>query len=299
MELKQLRYVTAVAKWNSFSKAAAVLDITQPSLSQHIHKIEQEFDLTIFERTTRLVTVTSEGKRFIAAAEKLLEQVDAFEKAFRNKLNYGLLRVGIIPSVSRWKLRELIPAFCLAYPDIEIEPVEAQGKSLTELLLNLKIDVAISDYGLSDSDERIESLPLFDDILTLIADDRRPIGVNDSVSLSDLRDEKFIFANDENGVHSILNNAFNIAGYKPCQITQCSQIDTVLELVRNQVGVAFFTKKLIEAIKPERIAVLRLIQPIHKPVFLYSLKKQRLKPEIVTFKQFASGWIKENIADAF
>lgn len=299
MELKQLRYVLAVAKWNSFSKAASVLDITQPSLSQHIYKIEHEFNITIFERTTRLMTVTSEGKRFIAAAEKLLEQIDDFEKTFRNKLSYGLLRAGIIPSIPRWKLRELIPAFCLAHPNIEIEPVEAQGKSLIELLLSLKIDIAISDYGLSDYDERIESTPLFDDILTLIVSDQRSLGHNQRVSLSDLKNEKFIFANEENGVHSILNKAFESAGYKPQQISQCSQIDTVLELVRNQVGVAFFTKKLIDAINPPGITALSLDVPLHKPIFIHTLKKQRLKPEVVAFKHFTSQWIKENIGDAF
>lgn len=295
MELKQLRYVIEVAKWNSFNKAASVLGITQPSLSLHVNKIEQEFGINIFERTTRKIILTSEGQIFISAAEKLLQQADAFQKMFRNKMDYGLLRVGIIPSITRWKLRELIPAFCKAYPNIEIEPVEMQAKNLCDLLLNLKVDITISDIAPERHGERVDNAPLFKDIMTIITSQQHPLANRDVISLNELKDDKFIIAGDESGVHSILNEAFENAGYKPNQVSQCSQIDTVLELVRNQVGIAFFSKFLIGSSIVDGISVLPLKESIHKTTYLYMLKKQSSKPEIKIFKQFAVEWIRDNI----
>lgn len=297
MELKQLRYALEVAKWNSFNKAASVLGITQPALSQHIGKIEHEFGIHIFERTTRQMTLTSEGEMFITEAEKLLQHADQFEKTFHGQKDYGLLRVGIIPSITRWKLRELIPAFCQAYPDIQIEPVEMQAKNLCDLLLNLKVDVTISDIAPERHGDRVHRIPLLRDYMTIIASNNHPLANSSAVSLDDLKDDKFIFAGEESGVYSILNDAFENVSYKPTLAAQCSQIDTNLELVRNDVGIAFFSKELIGGSIIEGISVIPLKEPIYKTTYLYMLKKQKSKPEITIFSQFVSEWINENLPD--
>lgn len=295
MELKQLRYVLEIAKWNSFNKAASVLGITQPSLSQHVNKIEQEFKINIFERTTRQITLTSEGKKFIDEAEKLLIQADSFQNMFQKKVDYGILRIGMIPSITRWKLRELVPAFCRAYPNIEVDHVEMQAKNLCDLLLNLKVDVTVSDIAPARHGERVEKVPLLNDIMHIITSDQHPLANKKLISLKELKEDKFIFAGDESGVYSILNNAFIEAGYKPHQVSQCSQIDTVLRLVRDQIGIAFFSDKLIESSIIEGISVLPLKEPIRKTTYLYMLKKQKARPEIILFKQFAAEWVKENL----
>ena len=77
MELRQLRYLVALADEQHFTRAAAREHIAQPALSQQIRRLEQEVGLALVERTTRRVTVTEAGKMLVARARRILSEVDA------------------------------------------------------------------------------------------------------------------------------------------------------------------------------------------------------------------------------
>ena len=96
MELRQIRYVLEIAKYHSFSRAAEMLFISQPAISQQVRALEQELHTTLFQRDTHGVALTRDGERFCAAGEQILEQADRLRSSFgaepqrQQRLNLGV-----------------------------------------------------------------------------------------------------------------------------------------------------------------------------------------------------------------
>lgn len=87
MELRVLKYFITVAQEQSFSKAAKVLNVSQPALSKQIKDLEDEYQITLFNRTTRTVSLTEEGRLFKEQAIEILNLVDRSEDYLRNNKN--------------------------------------------------------------------------------------------------------------------------------------------------------------------------------------------------------------------
>ncbi len=93
MTFQQLKYVIAVAKTGSISKAAQELFITQPSLTAQIHEIEKEYNIKIFSRTNKGVIVTPEGEVFLGYARQVLDQVGLLDEKYKNDYTKSLFSI--------------------------------------------------------------------------------------------------------------------------------------------------------------------------------------------------------------
>src|SRR5271163_1239106 len=122
MELHQLRYAVAVARTRNFSRAAEQSNVSQPSLSQQIQKLENELGERLFERTKREARLTPQGEAFIARATKILAEVDAAQRDVSDA--QGLVRsrlaIGILPTIAPYLLPAVVTAFTKKYPGSEI-----------------------------------------------------------------------------------------------------------------------------------------------------------------------------------
>ena len=93
MTFQQLKYIIAVAKAGSISKAANELFIAQPSLTSQIHEVEKEYNIKIFNRTNKGVVVTPEGEMFLSYARQVLDQVDLLDEKYKNNYTKTLFSV--------------------------------------------------------------------------------------------------------------------------------------------------------------------------------------------------------------
>ena len=101
MELRVLKYFITVAREESFSKAAKLLNVSQPALSKQIKDLEDEYKTTLFNRTTRTVSLTEEGRLFKEQAIEILNLVDRSEDYLRNNKKYisGNIHIGCSESI--------------------------------------------------------------------------------------------------------------------------------------------------------------------------------------------------------
>ncbi|HET9215671.1 MAG TPA: LysR family transcriptional regulator, partial [Terriglobia bacterium] len=122
MELRHLRYIVAVAEELHFGRAATRLNISQPPLSLQIRKTEDEFGVKIFNRTKREVRLTEAGKRIVAEAYQVLDQVDRFERVVSqaSEGEIGHLSVGALNGVSEILVKTLA-VFGKRYPGVHID----------------------------------------------------------------------------------------------------------------------------------------------------------------------------------
>lgn len=146
MELQQLRYFCAVARTGSFTRAAEQENITQPSLSEAIRKLETDVGAPLFERLGRSIKLTPQGDRLLPHALQILREVSEARQSVdlaSSKTPAGRLRVGSIPTIMPYFLAPRLNRFLLAHPLVQVELLEDQTARLMERLQEGDLDLAV------------------------------------------------------------------------------------------------------------------------------------------------------------
>jgi len=163
VNLRDLKYLIAVAETEHFGEAAARCYVSQPTLSGQIKKLEQELGVTLFERTNRSVSITPIGAEIVRHAKLILEQADVIKQlaqAQRDPLA-GALRVGAIPTVSPYLIPLILLPLKHRYPQMRLVLSEEITDMLTQRLLEHQIDVAI--LATEAAEPELEVMPLFEE----------------------------------------------------------------------------------------------------------------------------------------
>lgn len=145
MDLKQLHYFVTVVQEGNISKAATKLNLTQPPLSTQIKNLEDELSVTLFERGSRKIELTQEGKILYARALSILELTELSKKELLDYTagNLGTLRIGVISSVVNSFLYNLMPDFHNQYKEIRYDLFEGNTYDQIQKLRNNLIELAI------------------------------------------------------------------------------------------------------------------------------------------------------------
>lgn len=146
MTLTQLRYIVALDTQRSFSKAADYCNVSQPSLSTQVQKLEDELGTMIFDRSKTPIVPTDVGERVLAQARSTLKEMDEIKDIATNAQGEvaGQLRVGIIPSLAIYLIPLFLKTFIEEYPKVTLIFSEATRSVLFERLQREEIDIAIA-----------------------------------------------------------------------------------------------------------------------------------------------------------
>ena len=157
MTLQQLRYIIAIDRYRNFAKAAAELDVTQPTLSSLLQKLEDELGVRLFERSNKNVQPTAIGETVIRQAEKILGQTELISETIAELKGEvaGPLSIGIGPSIAPYLIPWFIKKYTDSYPDVKMTVNEMRGDIVIDSLRLGKIDIgiAISGHGTTDVQE--------------------------------------------------------------------------------------------------------------------------------------------------
>ncbi len=161
MNLQQLRYIIAVNRFRNFARAADACNVTQPTLSAMIVKLEEELDLRIFERSNKSVTPTAAGMKIIRQAENVLMEVDRIGEILSEDkgLIGGKLNLSVGPTVAPYILPKFIKHYRKLYPTVDLSIEELKVEFMLDALLRGEIDagIAISD----NMQQGILEIPLY------------------------------------------------------------------------------------------------------------------------------------------
>ncbi|MGE7473481.1 LysR family transcriptional regulator [Bosea sp. NPDC003192] len=151
MDLRQLRYFTAIVEQGSFSKAALKLRVAQPALSQHLRHMEDELGVALLHRGTRGVQPTEAGERLLAKARIILAEFAELRDSVRGEqaAPAGEVRIGLPGTVSEQFSVPLIEATQERYPDVRIRIAEAMSGFVLDWLRKGEVDLAVI-YSTSD-----------------------------------------------------------------------------------------------------------------------------------------------------
>jgi len=186
MNLRDLKYLVAVADTRHFGRAAEQCFVSQPTLSGQIKKLEEELGITLFERTRRSVKITPLGDAITTQARKVLEQADLLWQLAQSHQDplVGPLRMGAIPTLSPYLMPLILKPLRKQYPQIKLVLTEELTETLLTRLGKHEIDAALLATPVEDPD--FDSIPLFDEPFWLVHPRSHPLSEKKKVIQSDL-----------------------------------------------------------------------------------------------------------------
>jgi len=241
MELRHLRYFTAVVECKGYREASRRLHIAQPSISEAVSDLEHELGLKLFLRTHRRARLTPEGEIFYADAIRTLQQAEnailTAKRAAQGKV--GRLSIGFIGSATLSFLPDLIRRYKLEYPNVKLALHDLYPVELDKACDRGEIDVAITrTLSLERSKNRQSRVLLRDPLVAVLPRSRKL--KSKKIRLAALAGERFILFHRQGapGVFDTIVGACRSEGFSPRVENEPNSMQTILSLVEAEEGVA-------------------------------------------------------------
>ena len=259
--LRQLRYLTSLARHRHFGRAAADCAVTQPALSMQVRALEREIGAELVERRPGEIALTDIGLDVAERAELILTATrDLVDFASHRDLLSGRLLLGIIPTLAPYVLPCVLPRLQAKFPALRLEVRETQTKLLVEELSRGELDAVMLALPAEGAD--VETLRLFDDafLLAVPAIDARP--ARSRVGVEDVDQSRLILL--EEG-HCLRDQALAFCATPrrdaPASLGATS-LATVMQMVANGYGVTLLPEVAVETEgRDDRVKLLRFAAP--------------------------------------
>lgn len=244
MDIKHLQYFIEVTNFNSFSRAADHLFITQPTISKMIKNLEEELGVALFDRSRKQVTLTDAGR-------VILEQAKLIDRAFTNLemeldnllgLKKGHIRIGLPPIFDAHNFLQIMGMFHEKYPGITFQIVEDGSKKIEEDVSKNLLDVGV--IVLPTNDDLFDHFPFLEEDLKLILPTSHPLADREEVHLTELENESFILLNRDFVLTDLIISACNSVGFHPATISECSQRSFIEEMVASKLGISLLPESI-------------------------------------------------------
>jgi LysR family transcriptional regulator, transcription activator of glutamate synthase operon len=289
MDLRQLRYLVALAEEGSFTRAAESVHIAQPAVSQQIRRLEEELGIVLVERTTRRVTLTDAGELLVVRARRILGELEAAESELQalSGMYTGHVTIGAMHTMGPVDLSLALALFSERHPNVLFTVREQSSEEMAEMLRVDELDLAFLSVT-----ERIESHGLglhqlvSEELVVLLPRSHR-LGNRKQVVMSELADEPFISFRAGARLRELLFAAGREAHFEPRVRLESNESQRVRRLVSRGLGVAILPRSDAEGPGAD-VAVATLTQPaLRRDITLAWREGRRHAPAAAEFLQLA------------
>jgi LysR family hydrogen peroxide-inducible transcriptional activator len=284
--LRQLRYLTSLARHRHFGRAAEDCAVTQPALSMQVRELEREIGAELVERRPGEIALTDTGLEVAERAERILVATrDLIDFARHRDLLSGPLKLGIIPTLAPYVLPRLLPRLQSRHPRLRLEVRETQTRVLLGELARGELDCVMLALPAEGAD--VDTLKLFDDtfLLAVPATDKQlPRG---RVGVDDVDQRRLILL--EEG-HCLRDQALAFCATARRDVPAglgATSLATVMQMVANGYGVTLVPEVAADVeVRDNRVRLLRFAEP--EPVRTIGLAWRRTSPRRKDFEALAT-----------
>jgi LysR family hydrogen peroxide-inducible transcriptional activator len=280
--LRQLRYLTSLARHRHFGRAAADCAVTQPALSMQVRALEREIGTELVERRPGEIALTDTGLDVAQRAEQILTATrDLVDFARHRDVLSGRLALGIIPTLAPYILPRVLPHLQAKYPQLRLEVRETQTKLLLDELTRGELDAVMLALPADGAD--METLALFDDAFLLAVPAADVLSARYRVGVEDVDQHRLILL--EEG-HCLRDQALAFCATsrrdQPAGLGATS-LATVMQMVANGYGVTLLPEVAVDAeVRDKRVKLLRFSAP--EPARTIGLAWRRTSPRRKDFQ---------------
>jgi len=237
MNLRDLRYLVALADERHFGRAAERCFVSQPTLSAQIRKLEEYLGVSLVERQPRRVKLTPTGEKVVERARRALQEADAIVEIARTDRDplSGALKLALIPTVGPYLLPHVAGALRKALPRLKLMLYEYQTAPLLQKLRDGEIDLGV--IALPMPTEGLETEALYDEPFTLAVPASHPLAERERVRLDDLKDETLLLLEDG---HCLRDHALSVCSrvrVNPEQDYRATSLETLRQMVAAGHGI--------------------------------------------------------------
>lgn len=263
--LQQLRILKAIASEKSFTRAADMLFVSQPSLSKQIKALENRLNISLINRKNNSISLTEGGKLFLDYAERILALCEESCRALNDLKtgDRGNLTVGASQTIGTYLLPRVLALFAQNYPQINIKVQVDSTRVIAKNVMDKEIDIAV--VGGDIPEELQKSLEIEDfvnDELILILPKSHPFALRKQINKEDLYHLNFITLNSNSTIRKLIDNILiqnNIRTKQFHIIMQLNSIEAIKTAVSLGLGAAFISSSAIEKeIELETIKIVRI-----------------------------------------
>ena len=237
VNLRELEYALAVAEHGHFSRAAEACEVSQPTLSGQLRKLEDELGVEIFERDGRTIRTTRVGREILAYARAAVEAVADIERAAQSARDplAGTLRIGVIPTLGPYLLPHLLATARERIPKLPLAIVEEPTALLVRGVQDGDLDAAI--VATTHVAEGLLEIPIFDEPLWLVVPKSHALAKQRSVAIADIDARSLLLLTDG---HCLREQTLELCSAAQRAATdrdlRASSLETLLNLVEAGYG---------------------------------------------------------------
>lgn len=272
VELRHLRYFRAVAEAGSFTRAAAEIGLTQPTLSQQIAQLESELGVALLTRGKREWRLTQAGEMVLQYSRRVIGDMSALRRSLDDlsSLRRGSLSVAVLPVLAQGLLPLALPKFHQAHPEIRVTVLEMTVDEMAKALAQGAIDVGIGCLGTS---LKLRGELLFSEELVAVLASGDPLAAQPSVTVADLAKRPVIVPPPGYGTRTLILTAWGKARRTPVFSLEVGALQSMLSAAKNSSGCAIMPASALWGVEPDGWLVRRITGPtMHREIgFLAAL----------------------------
>ena len=265
MTLQQLEYILAVERYRHFGRAAEACNVTQPTLSAMIGKLEEELNAKLFDRNRQPICPTPVGEQVLRQAKEVLAQADSIKDIVeeeKHSLN-GTFRVGILPTIAPYLLPRFFPQLMKKYPTLDIRVREMKTHEIKEALLQGDIDAGI--LAQIEGLEEYEQTHLFYEKYEGYVSREDALFAKETLRTSDVASSRDLWLLDEG--HCFRDQMVRFCQMKSSQTSQLAynlgSMETFMRMVESGKGITFIPELAVMQLSGEQK---ELVRPFAIPV---------------------------------
>ncbi|MDO4709693.1 MAG: LysR substrate-binding domain-containing protein [Pseudomonadota bacterium] len=258
MNLRDLKYLIALADHRHFGRAAEASFVSQPTLSTQIKKLEEELGVQLFERAPRKVMLTPVGQEIIQRARGIVAEVESMRELARRSQDpeSGSLRLGAFPTLAPYFLPHAVPALQAALPRLELLLVEEKSDVLLAQLREGRIDATL--IALPVHDEQLHIAPLFDEPFWLATYHNGPLSAQTRVSLDELARHDLLLLEDGHCLREQALDVCRLSGARERPGFRATSLETLRQMVAAGAGITLLPALAVRppVSQPEQLKLL-------------------------------------------
>jgi len=265
VNLRDLRYLVAVADHRHFGRAAQACFVSQPTLSTQIKKLEEELGVELLERSPRNVMLTTVGEQVVERAREVLREADGIAEVARRAADpeAGTLRLGIFPTLAPYLLPHVVPLAHRRFPNLELLLVEEKTEEVLRQLRTGSLDAGV--LALPVDEPQLHTEPLFEEDFVLAVPAEHPLAQHEGPATGALLLGESILLLDEG--HCLRDQALSVcsmAGARERTGFRATSLETLRQMVAAGVGVTLLPELAVRPPVPasEDIVLLRFAPPV-------------------------------------
>lgn len=236
MNLRDLKYLVALADHRHFGRAAAASFVSQPTLSTQIRKLEDELGVALVERAPRRVMLTPVGSEVAERARRVIAEVEQMAEIARRSRDpeAGTVRLGLFPTLGPYLLPHVLPRLRARFPRLELLLVEEKTDQVLSRLRDGRLDAGVLALPVHDDQLHVE--PLFDEPFVLAVPRAHPLSARDAVAMADLDEARLLLLEEGHCLRDQALDVCRLAGADERDF-RATSLETLRQMVASGVGI--------------------------------------------------------------